>query len=134
MNMSKELLLGLKTVKSEIHLINLRWTAVGVPPRWPRDTLLSITVGSKIRRPVAVDQSVLFAYGLNATELTVFSFNAFSVDEILIARHHSFLGVIDVVTKGGISDNVYTCYQLICQGCSSHLRHWPQCWNVSVPL
>jgi hypothetical protein len=33
-------------------------TAVGVPPRWPHDTPLSVEVGIKIRRPMAVAQSV----------------------------------------------------------------------------
>jgi hypothetical protein len=41
-----------------------RLTPVGVPPRWPRDTPLYI----KIRRQVAVPQSVHLACGLKATE------------------------------------------------------------------
>jgi hypothetical protein len=41
---------------------------VGDPPRWPRDTPLSTKVGTKFRRKVAVDQSVLFACGLKAVE------------------------------------------------------------------
>jgi hypothetical protein len=36
----------------------LRLTAVGDPPRWPRDTHLSTKVGTKFCRQVAVDQSV----------------------------------------------------------------------------
>jgi hypothetical protein len=33
-------------------------TAVGDPPRWPRDTPLSTKVGAKLRRQVTVAQSV----------------------------------------------------------------------------
>jgi hypothetical protein len=39
----------------------LRLTAVGVPPRRPRDTPLFTKVATKIRRQVAVAQSVYFA-------------------------------------------------------------------------
>jgi hypothetical protein len=46
----------------------LRLTTVGDPPRWPRDTPLSTTIGTKFRRQVAVAQSVLFACRLRATK------------------------------------------------------------------
>jgi hypothetical protein len=39
-------------------LEKLRLTAVGDPPRWPRDTPLSAKVGTKFRRQVSVAQSV----------------------------------------------------------------------------
>jgi hypothetical protein len=42
---------------------------VGSPPRRPRNTPLSAKVGTKIRRPVVVAQSVKFACELKATEL-----------------------------------------------------------------
>jgi hypothetical protein len=42
---------------------------VGDPPRCSRDTSLSTKVGTKIRRPVTVDQSVEFACRQKATEL-----------------------------------------------------------------
>jgi hypothetical protein len=48
--------------------IENRLTAVGSPPRWPRDTPLSTKVGTKFRRQVPVAQSVEFARGLRATE------------------------------------------------------------------
>jgi hypothetical protein len=44
---------------------------VRVPPHWPRDTPLSKNVGTKIRRPVAVTQSVRFACRLRATEFNI---------------------------------------------------------------
>jgi hypothetical protein len=49
----------------------LRLTALGVPPRWPRDTPLSAKVGTKIRRPVAVAPSVLLACGVCFVCLTM---------------------------------------------------------------
>jgi hypothetical protein len=49
----------------------LRLTTVGDLPRWPRDTLLSTEVDTKFRRQVSVAQSVLFACGLRATELSL---------------------------------------------------------------
>jgi hypothetical protein len=36
----------------------LRSMAMGVPPCWPRDTPLSTKVGTKIHRPVVVDQLI----------------------------------------------------------------------------
>jgi hypothetical protein len=45
-------------------LKNLDWPSWGF--RWPRDTLLSTKLDNKFRRPVAVAQSVEFAYELNA--------------------------------------------------------------------
>jgi hypothetical protein len=36
----------------------LRWTTVGDPPRWTRDTPLSTKVDTKFRRQVVVAQSV----------------------------------------------------------------------------
>jgi hypothetical protein len=44
-----------------------RLTAVGVPPLWPSDTPLSVKVGTKIRRTVAVAESVYIVYGIIAT-------------------------------------------------------------------
>jgi hypothetical protein len=41
----------------------------GEPPRWPRDIPLSAKLGTKIRRPATVAQSVEFVCGIKATEL-----------------------------------------------------------------
>jgi hypothetical protein len=49
-----------------------RSMAVGVPLRSPRHTPLSKKVGTKIRRPVSVAQSIWFACVLRATEVVLF--------------------------------------------------------------
>jgi hypothetical protein len=54
--------------KSSSSGLENRLTAVGVLPRWPRDTPLSAKVGTKFRRQMAVAQSVSFACGLKATD------------------------------------------------------------------
>jgi hypothetical protein len=45
-----------------------RLTAVGDPPRWPRDTPLSANVGTKFRWQVAVAMSMQFACGQRPTD------------------------------------------------------------------
>jgi hypothetical protein len=50
----------------------LRLTTVADPLRSPRDNPLSTKVGTKIGRPVTVDQPIYFACGLRATEFVCF--------------------------------------------------------------
>jgi hypothetical protein len=54
-NINEELL---ERKSSAFRSRKLRITAMGVPPRRPLDTPLSAKVGTKIRPPVAVGQSV----------------------------------------------------------------------------
>jgi hypothetical protein len=54
--------------KSSGSVLENRLTAVGVPPRWLRDTPITAKVVTNIRRQLAVAQSVEFACGLRSTK------------------------------------------------------------------
>jgi hypothetical protein len=62
-------------------------TTVGNPPRWPRDTPLSAKVGTKLRRQVAVAQSVLFACRLKAAEFYVYCVFIHNMRRLLVTAN-----------------------------------------------
>jgi hypothetical protein len=59
--------------------------------RWPRDTPLSRKVGTNIRRPVAVAQSVYFANGLNVKEFVYFV--------CVSSKNYILIIILDLETK-----------------------------------